>query len=373
MARLAERMTEAHTVRERITMKDLARMAGTSLSTVSRSLNDNPSISPRTREHIKDLARRYGFDFNMSAKSLATRRNSTVGLIFPESLDNPDNFAFAGMLLRNVRAILEEAALDTLTSFSRNYYSGESNIQRLLRQGKVDGLLLIQPHFEPGDLEAVRSSGLPYVLLHFLPRGIPLEETDYVYVDHVLGGKLATEHLIRGGARRILCITERERQFAERTDGYRLAHRERELPVYEHLIHSDDASFEAGYRTIIDNRGTLASVDGIFAQADITAFGVLAALRELGVRVPEDIPVVGYDDIRMAGLTHPSLTTVHQPQEELVRSACRRLVDLLGGADPEPPLHDVLTPWLVCRSSAPEPGGKTDGGTPTPPHTDDST
>jgi LacI family transcriptional regulator len=354
-------------------MKDLARMAGTSLSTVSRSLNDNPSISPQTRERIKDLARRYGFDFNMSAKSLATRKNSTVGLIFPESLDNPDNFSFAGMLLRNVRAILEEVALDTLISFSRNHYTGESNIRRLLRQGKVDGLLLIQPHFEPGDLEAVRASGVPYVLLHFLPEGVPTEDVDYVYVDHVRGGKLATEHLIESGARRILCITERERQFAERTEGYRLAHKERELPVYEHLIYSDDASFEAGYRTILDNKETIASVDGIFAQADITAFGVLAALRELGIRVPEDIPLVGYDDIRMAGLTHPSLTTVHQPQEELVRTACRRLVDLLGGAEPLPPLHELLEPWLVCRTTAPETSRRTHGDAEASSHRDDQT
>ena len=349
-------------MRERITMKDLARMAGTSLSTVSRSLNDNPDISETTRERIKELARRYGFDFNMSAKSLATRRNSTVGLIFPESLDNPDNFAFAGMLLRNVRAVLEEAALDTLISFNRNYFSGESNIRRLLRQGKVDGLLLIQPHFEPGDLEAVRASGLPYVLLHFLPEGVDHTGTNYVYVDHVLGDRLATGHLLDSGCRRILCLTERERQFKERTEGYRRAHRERKLPVHEHLVLSADATFEAGYRTILDNRETIETADGIFAQADISAFGVLAALRELGVRVPGDIPLVGYDDIRMAGLTDPPLTTIHQPQEQLVESACRRLVALLGGADPEPPLQHVLEPWLVCRRTAPALNSSNDGG-----------
>ncbi|NBB90874.1 MAG: substrate-binding domain-containing protein [Spirochaetes bacterium] len=347
---------------ERITMKDLARMAGTSLSTVSRSLNDNPVISAETREQIKELAHRYGFDFNMSAKSLATRRNSTIGLIFPESLDNPDNFAFAGMLLRNVRSVLEEAALDTLISFNRNYYSGESNIRRLLRQGKVDGLLLIQPHFEPGDFEAVMAAGLPYVLLHFLPEGVDYAATNYVYVDHVLGGRLAAEHLIDSGCRRILCLTERERQFKERTEGYRRAHRERKLPVHEHLIFSADATFEAGYRTIFENRASIEAADGIFAQADITALGVLAALRELGVRVPEDIPLVGYDDIRMAGLNDPPLTTVHQPQEQLVRSACRRLVELLGGAAPEPALHHLLEPWLVCRSTAPALNGKKDGG-----------
>ena len=338
---------------ERITMKDLARMAGTSLSTVSRSLNDNPAISRQTRDHIKGLAERYGFDFNMSAKSLATKKNSTVGLIFPESLDNPDNFSFAGMLLRNVRAVLEEVALDTLISFSRNHYTGESNIQRLLGQGKVDGLLLVQPHVEPGDFEAIRSSGVPYVLLHFLPEALPLNEVNYVYVDHVLGGKLATEHLIEQGARSILCITERERQFKERTEGYRLAHRERALPLYEHLIHSCDASFEDGYRTIMENSRNLKDIDAVFAQADITGLGALAAFREIGVRVPEDILLVGYDDIRMAAITYPSLTTVHQPQQELVRKACKRLVEMLHGAERTPPYQETLEPWLVYRATAP--------------------
>ncbi|MFP4637003.1 MAG: LacI family DNA-binding transcriptional regulator [Spirochaetaceae bacterium] len=338
-------------------MKDLARMAGTSLSTVSRSLNDNPAISPATRERIKELARRYGFDFNMSAKSLATKRSSTVGLIFPESLDNPDNFYFAGMLMRNVRGVLDEASLDVLFSFNRNAHTGESNIRRILRQGKVDGLLLIQPHFEPGDLEAVQASGLPYVLLHFLPPGLQLEGVNFVYVNHVLGGRLATEHLLDSGCRRILCITERERQFQERTEGYRQAHRDRRLPVYEHLIYSCDATFESGYRTVYENAESFSGgfrngIDAVFAQADITALGVMAALRDVGVRVPEDVLLVGYDDIRMAELTYPGLTTVHQPQEELVRSACRRLIDMVAGAPLLPPEQHVLDPWLVIRDTA---------------------
>jgi LacI family transcriptional regulator len=339
---------------------------------VSRSLNDNPAISRDTRERIKALAERYGFDFNMSAKSLATKRNSTIGLIFPESLDNPDNFSFAGMLLRNVRAILEEASLDTLISFSRNYYSGESNTRRLLRQRKVDGLLLIQPHFESGDLQAVQESGVPYVLLHFLPEGIDLERVNYVYVDHVYGGRIATEHLLSHGARRILCITERERQFRERTEGYRAAHRGWQLPVYEHLIHSCDASYDAGYRTVMDNRDQLEETDGLFAQADITALGAIAALEDLGIRVPEDIPVVGYDDIRMAELMRPALTTVHQPQEELVHAACRRLVEVLEGAPAQPPLHRTLEPWLVYRTTTPGAFTDTNGEHHSSPHREET-
>jgi LacI family transcriptional regulator len=338
---------------DRVTMKDIARIAGTSLSTVSRSLNDNPSISADTRRRIKAIARSYGFEVNVSARSLATKHNSTVGVIYPESLDNEDNFYYAGVLLRNIREILEEAALDPLISFTGNKKTGESNIRRLIGQGKVDGLLLIQPYIESADLSALKASGLPFVLLHFLPEGIDSEEVSYVYADHIEGGKIATEHLIAGGARRILCLTERERQFRERTEGYRKAHAEAGLPVYENLILSTDATYEAGYRAVAEMRERLSEIDGIFVQADIAAVGALTALRELGVKVPQDIPLVGYDDVRLSSLIAPSLTTVHQPHRELVRRACQRLVEMLRGERNRDPLREVVHPWLVVRESAP--------------------
>jgi LacI family transcriptional regulator len=334
-------------------MKDIARIAGTSLSTVSRSLNDNPSISLETRNRIKAIAKAYGFEANISARSLATKRNSTVGVIYPESLDNEDNFYYAGILLRNIREVLEEASLDPLISFTRNSLTGESNIRRLIGQGKVDGLLLIQPYFDSSDMAAVKDSGLPYILLHFLPEGISYDEVNYVYTDHVHGGKIATEHLLALGSRQILCLTERERQFRERTEGYRRAHAEAGLPVYEEFICSVDAAYEAGYDAVLRYRDRLHRIDGLFVQADIAAVGALTALRELGVRVPEDIPLVGYDDIRLARLVHPALTTVAQPHRELVRRAGQRLVEMLTGGGEGEPLQIVVPPRLVVRESAP--------------------
>jgi DNA-binding LacI/PurR family transcriptional regulator len=160
---------------------------------------------------------------------------------------------------------------------------------------------------------------------------MPLEGINYVYADHLYGGYLATRHLIQLGSRSILCITERERQFRERTEGYRKAHAEAGLPVYEHLIRSCDATFDEGYRTVRIYEQRLGKIDGIFAQSDIAALGALEALRELGIDVPGQIPVVGYDDIRMSGIVRPRLTTVHQPHREIVQRACSRLVAMLSG------------------------------------------
>jgi len=344
--------TEGNTI-SRITMKDIARLAGTSLSTVSRSLNDHPSISKATREKIKALAESYDFQANMSARSLATSRNSTIGVIYPESLDNEDNFYYAGMLLRNIREILEEAGLDPIVTFTKNKTNGESNIRRLIQQKKIDGMLLIQPEFEPADYAAIEKSGIPFVLLHFLPYGFESRDVNFVYADHEYGGYIATKHLIQHGCRRILCITERERQFKERTEGYRRAHAEAGLPVHEHLVFSCDATYSAGAKVVKRYADQLDQIDGIFAQADITCFGLIESLSPLGFHIPEDILLVGYDDIRMSSLLSPELTTVHQPHKEIVRNACTRLVELLEGHDRERVLQKIVQPSLVVRDTAP--------------------
>jgi LacI family transcriptional regulator len=334
-------------------MKDIARIAGTSLSTVSRSLNDHPSISAATRDRIKTIAREHEFEVNMSARSLATSRNCTIGVIYPESLDNEDNFYYAGMVLRNIREILEEAGLDPIVTFTRNRSTGESNIRRLINQRKIDGMLLIQPEFEPADYAAIEKSHIPFVLLHFLPYGFESRNVNYVYADHEYGGYLATQHLIRHGCRRILCVTETERQFKERTAGYRRAHAEAGLPLHEQLVYSCDATYSAGKQVVQHFRHQLEHIDGIFVQADITAFGIMEAFASLNIEFPRDILLVGYDDIRMSSLISPQLTTVHQPHKEIVRTACTRLVELLEGEDKQKVLQKILQPYLVVRDTAP--------------------
>ena len=336
-----------------ITMKDIARIAGTSLSTVSRSLNDHPSISKSTRERIKAIALAYDFEVNMSARSLATSRNSTIGVIYPESLDNEDNFYYAGMILRNIREILEEAGLDPIVTFTKNHSNGESNIRRLILQKKIDGMLLIQPEFEPADYTAIAKSQIPFVLVHFLPYGFEERNVNYVYTDHEYGGYVATQHLIKHGCKRILCVTETERQFIERTAGYRRAHAEAGIPVHEHLVYSCEATYSAGSKVVQQYLSQFDEIDGIFVQADITAFGIMEALTAKGIRVPDDLLLVGYDDIRMSSLISPKLTTVHQPHKEIVRNACTRLVELLEGHEKDKVLQKIVQPYLVIRDTAP--------------------
>lgn len=342
-------------------MEDIARITGYSLSTVSRSLNDHPGISTETKRRIVEVAREYGFAVNMRARSLATNRNSTIGIIYAESLDNENNFHYAGRLQASIRSVLEREQIDSLVAFTRNRVTGESNITRLIGQQKVDGILLIQPEITIEDAHAVQNAGIPVVLLHFLPRALELADMDYFYSDHVHGGYLATDHLVRRGAKRIVCISERERQFVERTEGFRRAHRAHGIAVDESLIYSRDASFDAGYELARRETNVFRGADGVFAQSDIVAIGLLRGLQDAGLRVPQDILLAGYDDIGAAALVSPSLTTVRQPHHTIASRACEHLIRKLRSPGEEPVEHVVLEPTLIVRESTGSPLSAAEG------------
>jgi LacI family transcriptional regulator len=337
---------------KKVTIKDIARIAGVSHSTVSRSLNDSPNVSEKTKRTIKRIARDLNFEFNANARSLSTNKTGSIGVIYPEIFERFGSFYYIELLLRAVRHSLEQASMDSIITFSKNNFTGESNVQKLVSRRKVDGLLIIHPYISNEDWEFITQRHVPFVLLHFKPRNISYSDMDYIFVDHEQGGYLATDHLIRNGCRNILCINEDspELQFIERMAGYKRAHLERDLPVHNRNVLYGSCTYEYGYQTVMDRRGVLSEIDGIFAEADIMAMGAIAALLDLGLKVPEDVAVVGYDDIEFGRIFRPSLTTVHQPREQLVADACQRLVNMIGGSAGEP-LQEMIQPTLVVRES----------------------
>ena len=358
----------------RITIKDIARIAGVSHSTVSRSLNDSPLISKDTKERIQRIAAAEGFEFNASAQSLSTSRTGTVGIVYPELFDTFGNTLYLGLLVTGIRHALEEVSLDSLGIFPVNQYTGESNIKKLITRRKVDGLLIIHPEIDPDDWEFILASGVPFVVLHFKPRSHDYSTMNCFFTDHVDGGYQATKHLITLGCKNILTLTEdsKELQFKERTQGYRNALNEAGIETMPNYIIGGNCSFEFGYETMMRNRHLISKLDGIFAQADIMALGAIEALRVLGVDVPGDIKVVGYDDTELGKYFRPRLTTVHQPREEHAQLACSRLIEMIGvynqqskvkrkenqekkeGQDEQyvdEPVQEVLKPRLVVRES----------------------
>jgi LacI family transcriptional regulator len=344
---------EHYSKKTAVTIRDIARIAGVSHSTVSRSLNDSPLISDKTKRRIQKLAKELDFAFNASAQSLSTRRTGTVGIIYPELFDTFGNSLYLGLLIQGLRHGFEKAALDSIGSFPHNHFSGESNIIKLISRKKIDGLLIIHPEVPVEDWEFIRKSGIPFVVLHFKPRSYDYSWMDYLFTDHVRGGFMATENLIKAGCRRIITLREesRELQFQERTAGYRKALETHGISIEEKGIIGGDCSFDFGYSSIMQRRDELSGIDGIFAQADLVALGAIEALKELKITVPGDIKVIGYDDTELGKYFRPKLTTVHQPREEHARLACERLINLLDGVDVQPPMQDVLSPLMIYRET----------------------
>lgn len=337
----------------RVTIKDVARRAGVSHSTVSRSLNDSSLISGPTKERVRKIAMELGFEFNASARSLSTRRTGTVGIIYPELFDEFRNSLYADLLISGIRRILERDQLDSLGVFPRNSITGGSNIQRLIKQKKVDGLLLIHSTILREDWDFIRSSGTPHVLLHYRPREVDPGDSDYIFTDNIKGGFTAAESLIKAGCRKILCfkVDSYNQEMQDRTTGFQQAMEAYGLELTEEDILEGECYFHVGHDQILALGERIRDYDGIFAEADLIALGVIEALKEQGISVPGDIRVVGYDDIELGNYYRPRLTTVHQPRETQTELACRRLVARLDGAPPYPLMQEIVAPTMVFRES----------------------
>jgi LacI family transcriptional regulator len=255
--------------------------------------------------------------------------------------------------MSSIRYSLENTSFDAIITFPTNTISGEDNIRKLVKRRKVDGLLLVIPGIEQETMDFCRERNIPTVILHFKQVRIDTKHVDYIYTDHECGGYYAANHLIKGGRRRIITLTEDRNlyEYAERTAGYRRALDEHNLECIPEWIVEGKCSVEFGYTFAKNNRELFRTIDAVFAQSDFIAVGVIEALKELEIAVPEDIAVVGYDDLDIGTYFKPYLTTVHQPKENFAALACERLIDKICSCADEEIIHMVIEPRLIIRDS----------------------
>ncbi len=322
-------------------MSDVAALAGVSHQTVSRVLNDHPSVRATTRERVIDAIATLGYRPNLAARALVTRRTGTIGVITPATaLFGPTSTLVA----------FEQAARDSGYYVSvatlRDFTGGEvvAAVDHFLAQG-VDGVAVVAP--SSGTVDAVGDVRVPVpvVLVSSGRKGAGLPT---VAVDQVLGGRLATEHLLATGRRRVAHVAGPQEWYdaRDRLRGWREALQDAGLAVPEHVVAGWSAS--GGYAAGLDLvRGGLP--DAVFAANDQLALGLLAAFAEAGVRVPEDVAVVGFDDEPGTAFYAPPLTTVRQDFDELGRRAVQVLADALGGSAPS---RTPIAPELVVRRSS---------------------
>lgn len=325
------------------TLDTVARAAGVSRATVSRVVNGSAPVSPEVRGAVEAAIRTQGYSPNRAARSLVTRRTASVALVVNE----PEARVFSDPMLAGVtRAIGQALAATDLQLVLMMVPPGRLGADRLvrfLRGGPVDGVVLMSLHGDDPLLAALGATRLPCVLL-----GRPLGPITVPHVDSdsVEGGRMAAEHLLRIGRRRVATIAGPADMCAgvDRLLGYR------EAVGGPGLVAHGDFSMLSGQAAMADLLQRAPDVDGVFAANDLMAAGALRALKLAGRRVPDDVAVVGYDDLDVAAVTDPPLTTVHQDVGGLARAMVASLMAQIEGAPVEESV--LLANHLVVRESA---------------------
>ncbi|MFB6872552.1 LacI family DNA-binding transcriptional regulator [Streptomyces sp. NPDC056323] len=323
----------------RVTIADVARVAGVSKTTVSRVVNAKGEVDGSTAARVREVIAQLGYVPSSGAVGLARGSSRTVGMLVP-SLTWP----WMGEVLQGVVDTVEAADYGLLL-FTCN--RGAESVRRFTGQVSArafDGLLVVEPENTLDHLTALHRGGLPIVLID--DRGHHPEFPSVVTTNRE-GGASAARHLLAAGRTRPLVVTG-PRHFGcvrDRLDGFRAV-----LPT--DLVAHGDFTERSGRLAVEQLLSSGATFDSVFAHNDISAAGALRALRAAGRTVPDDIAVVGFDDIPMAEHTEPPLTTVRQPTRRMGETAARLLLSHLGGT-PVPDAPVVLPTELVVRHSAP--------------------
>lgn len=331
------------------TLEEVARLAGVSRSTVSRVINDHPNVRPETRERVWQAIRESGYQPHVAARSLVTNRTHVLGMIIPQAVPTLFTDPFFSLLLRGATEACNSHQYQLMLSLFTANADQQEIYQRILRSGYLDGAIVASASLGDPLISDLLRDQIPFVSVGRYPD----KPVHYVDADNISGARMAVEHLIRLGHRRIATITGPLDMIAgqDRLSGYRQALEARGIPVEEELIAEGDFTENSGM--VAMQRLLPASPSAVFVASDTMAIGALRALRQAERQVPQDIALVGFDDIPIASAIDPPLTTVRQPIEQMGSMAVEVLLSILEGSSGEeaPVQRIVLSTELVIRAS----------------------
>ncbi len=330
----------------RVTIADVARAAGVSLQTVSRAMNNKGEISEDTRQRVLDTSRRLGYRPSMLARGLVTRTTLTIGLVVPD-IANP----FFSEIARGAEDAAHAAGYSLLLGNSIENPDREADVLRTLEEKCVDGIVLCSSRLSQVELASLVDR-LPALVL--INRPAVDTNAGAVAVDDEAGAAAGTRHLLRGGRRAagFLAGPQGSHSAQERARGYARAVAEAGLAFDASRSRTCQPYLEGGREAMQALLAEHPETDAVFCYNDLVAVGALQACSAAGRRVPEDVAVVGCDDILLAGLVTPALTTLGVDKREVGAAATRLLLERLKGSSGQP--REVLfSPTLIVRASAP--------------------
>lgn len=323
-----------------ISLKDVAKAAGVSPSTVSRALSRHPRISAKTGDRIRGLAQEMGYTPSLPARSLVTRDTATIGMAITQASD-----PFLGQLVAGVEEAAQSNGYSVFLSSSYRDAVREEEVIRSFYERRATGVIVTGSQIAAGYTQLRERFPLPIVLINF-------PEYPYsVSTDNQAGARQVVKHLLHFGHRRIAYIGNRHSYNTNfnRLAGYKSALAQHEIPLDEQLLGEGDGTLPGGIEAASRLLSLPQPPTAIFCFNDMTAMGVLYALERAGVQVPNDCSVAGFDDLDLAAYLRPPLTTVRQPCYQLGQHAMHMLLKLIRGQDNIRP--EILPAELVMRES----------------------
>jgi LacI family transcriptional regulator len=336
-----------------VTIKDIARELGISPSTVSRALKDHPDISVDTKKAVNALADKLNYQPNIVALNLRQKKTNTIGVIIPEVV----HFFFS-TVISGIEDVAYSAGYNVILAQSNESYAREVAHVKALFNSRVDGMLLSLSRETTNydHVESIISKGVPIV---FYDRMYHSPTSSKVIVDDYAGAKEATNHLISQGCKNIVHMVGAPNLVIsiDRLRGYKDALKENKMEVRdEYIIACDSGTFEEGKKITEKLLASKLKVDGIFANNDPMAMGAMVAIKEKGIKIPDDIAIIGFSNWFIGELMEPSLSTIDQPGFEMGQEAARLLIRQieLKVKDQYEPVEEIkiLRTRLIVRDSS---------------------
>lgn len=326
MITLTVTLTEIEGNMKYITLKMVAERAGVSVNTASRAINNKSDINEETKKRVLKVAQELGYVQNATAVALRTKKTRTLGVVIADNR-NP----FYAEVLNGIEEAAREKNYHIILANTQRDYQKEEEAINLLLAKRVDGLLITPVQDRNDDIKKLIEANIPFVIVG---RDFENIEVDAVYNDEVKGGFFATEYLIKKGHKRIAFINGflHKSPAQGRLEGYKKALKEHGIPLVDMMVSVGDIDVEDGYERTKQMLEKNLDFTAIFAYNDMMAFGAMQVIKEKGLRIPEDIGLVGYDDIPFSSLISPSLTTIKLKKQELGAESIKLLLSRINGS-----------------------------------------
>lgn len=327
------------------TLQDVAKRAGVSAATVSKVLSNTPYFSDTTRDRVMEAVEAIGYRPNLAARALSSGKTNIIAVVFPYIYDTIFKDPLVMRVLEGIEAVCTEQDYNILLSTPRlNKDEPEEHYMRLIQSGYIEGLIAIDNVQPVSFANLAQKMSIPSVVLGH-------HDGDYsVQSDNFLGGQLMMSHVLESGHQKIGLISvdpKLNMAVRKRIDGMLQVYQARNLAHDIPIIESDFSS-QGGARAVYELIEANPTITAVICLNDRMAIGALSALKQMGKKAPQDISVVGYDDIPLAGTTQPALTTINQKPVELGRAAAELMLKRLNG---EKPTNVVISPTLIKRES----------------------